>query len=265
MKEKKEENFFKKVLISIKDFERYPELASKNWNSIFSYLLKLLAIFAIIATISFIYLSLIGNEVQGDSNKTSVVLNLLQRIREEYPNANETFVYSGLFVITYISVYVAYIISVGIDVLLIGAFGYFTALMIRIHLKYSAMCKMAVHALTLPIILRAICILLKTFMNIRIQYFDVMYIAIAYIYMVAAILMIKSDIIKNQEELSKILQEQQRVREELERKEKEEKQRKEQEKKNERKDNDKDEKDKEDNKEENKDNDSKGEPEGENA
>ncbi len=123
-------------------------------------------------------------------------------------------------------------------------FGYFTAIILRMHLRFSAMCKISAYSLTLPIILNGIYLLLNTFLNFEIKYFEMMYIAIAYIYIITAILMIKSDIMKNQQELMKILQEQERVREELERKKEEEKQKEEEKKEKERK---KEKKEKEDN------------------
>ena len=54
-----------------------------------------------------------------------------------------------------------------------------------------------------------------------IKYFDVLYMAITCIYVIAAILIIRSDIIKQQIELSKIMQEQEKVRQEMARREQE--------------------------------------------
>ena len=114
---------------------------------------------------------------------------------------------------------------------MLGTFGYFTAIILRMHIKFTAMCKIAIYSLTLPIILNAIYVIVHTFANFEVKYFDVMYIAIAYIYIITAILMIKSDFIKNEKELTRILQEQEKIRQELERQkqqENEEKQKEEQ-------------------------------------
>ena len=78
------------------------------------------------------------------------------------------------------------------------------------------MSKIDVHSLTLPILLNALTILLYTFTGFKITYFDAMYMGIACIYIVAAILMIKSDVIKNQKELAKIIEEQLRIKMEME-------------------------------------------------
>ncbi len=58
MEDEKQESFFKKIIISIKDFEKYPMLAGKNWNVVLAYLLKLLAIFTAIVVIAFVYTTL---------------------------------------------------------------------------------------------------------------------------------------------------------------------------------------------------------------
>lgn len=55
MNKEKEKSFFKKLIISIKDFEKYPELASKRWGIVISYLIKLLAIFTIIVSYAITY------------------------------------------------------------------------------------------------------------------------------------------------------------------------------------------------------------------
>lgn len=63
-----------------------------------------------------------------------------------------------------------------------------------------------------------------------IKYFDILYMTIASIYVIAAILIIRSDIIKQQIELSKIMQEQEKVRLEIEEKERQKKEQEEKEK-----------------------------------
>ena len=73
---------------------------------------------------------------------------------------------------------------------------------------------MALHALTLPTILNLIYIIVNLYTGFNIEYFQVMYSAISYVYIITGILMIKADFIKKQLELNKILEEQQKIREE---------------------------------------------------
>ena len=265
MKEKKEDSFFKKVITSIKNFEEYPKLASRSWSVVLAYMLKLLAIFTIIAVIAFMFTVLNKTIVKSDginSEQQAILINNLRNhIAENFSNSNETIIYIVISIMAYIYMFGMYFVGISIDVILLGAFGYFTAIILRIHLKYTAMCKIAAHSLTLPIILNAICIIIQTFTTFEIKYFEAMYIGIAYIYIIAAILMIKSDIMKNQQELTKILQEQERVRQELE-KQKQEETEKEEQKKEEEKQRKKEKEQKNDEKQDEEDD---KEPQGENA
>lgn len=315
MNQEKEIAFFKKLIISIKDFEKYPELASKRWGMILSYLLKLLAIFVIVISFSFTYritqeiqtsLRYIKEEIpefvyqdgqlsmQIDSpimieNVDNLWIDMMiidtQEIKEEtiesykqklqkagngilllkekvfiktqvtegiieysyktlsqnyqlsdftkqevlqyFSGTNLILIYLGIFIILFIYLFLMYVISIWMDIIILGVFGFITALMMRLHLRFSAMCKIAIHSLTLPILLNAVAVLLETFTNFKIQYMEVMYMGIAYIYMVTAILMIKSDILKNQKELMKIIEEQEKVKQEMEREKEEEERQKE--------------------------------------
>ena len=271
MKEEKDISFYRKVITSIKYFEEYPKLASRSWGVVLAYMLKLLAIFTIIVTIAFTFSLISGKNLKSigvDGEQQEVLIDKLIENNVLNINKNSTEGFDSMvplisiFIITYVFAFLSCILSVTLDVVLLGAFGYFTAIILRLRLKYTAMCKIAVHSLTLPIILNAIYILIQTFTTFEIKYFQAMYVGIAYIYIITAILMIKSDIIKNQQELTKILQEQERVRQELERQKQEEEAKKEEERQEEEKQRQR-EKEKENDDEQNEENGK--EPQGENA
>lgn len=347
MKEEKEVSFFKKLIMSIKDFEKYPELASKSWIKVLNYLVKLLAIFTIVASFASVY-QLVGqiqtglnciendlpefvfanNELKMEQNepivyenmdklfstviidtitleeeainsykekiektdngivllkdrallKTQVTNGALEysysfiaenyqidefnkaQVLEYFSGRNLALIYIGIFIMISMYMFVLYFSSIWLDIVLLGALGFFTALTLRLHLRFSAMCKIAVHSLSLPILLNAIVILLDTFTNFRIDYFEIMYIGISYIYIITAILMIKSDIIKNQKELTRIIEEQARVRLELEKQKEEEEAKKEEQKREKQK-----EEQRKKEKKEQKDKNVGSEPQGENA
>lgn len=310
MPETKEISFFKKLIISITSFERYPELASKRGVEVFKYLLKLMAIFTfIVVAISthniikeinsaIIYLkqeipnfTFKDNELKFDNedkiqikNEDTLIDNLIidtrvlsneekdkniedikksingvlilkdriilktgivetgiieysyneisqkykienfnkEDVVQYFSKSNIVLIAIGIFIISYIYMLLIYITSVLIDALVLGGLGYITALILRLRLKYTAMIKMAIHSLTLPIILNLIYIIIKTYTGFEIKYFEVMYIAIAYIYIIASILMIKSDIIKKGQELAKIIEEQEKIKREMEKQKEEE-------------------------------------------
>ena len=121
-----------------------------------------------------------------------------------------------------------------LDMLELAILGWITTLVARIKMRFIAIYNMAAYALTLPMILNIIYIVINYFTKFTISYFQVAYITIAYIYLAATIFIIKDDFIKKQQEVEKIQQEQQKVREEI-LKQEEEKKEKQPEKKKEKK------------------------------
>ena len=132
----------------------------------------------------------------------------------------------GVFTVIFLYMFMMNFSSILVDILAFSAMGYLVTLITRIRIKYTAVYNIAAYALTLPIILNIIYFVVNSFTGFTIRYFQVMYIAVASIYIIAAILLIKSDVIKKQIELAKIIKEQDKVREELQRREEEEKERK---------------------------------------
>lgn len=122
--------------------------------------------------------------------------------------------YIMFFGILYFYMFAIYFITILIYALMLAILGRITSIILRIPMQYKAIFNMALHALTLPIILNLIYIIVNLFTGFEIKYFQVMYSAISYIYIVAAILLIKTDFMKRQQELSKIFEEQQKIREE---------------------------------------------------
>ncbi len=146
-----------------------------------------------------------------------------QDIVNTLSGSNVWILYITFFIIMYIYLLIIYLSTVLIDTLLYSLIGYIAGMFSGLRLKYSATYNIAAHALTLPIILNLVYMLVNLFTGYTIKYFDIMYIAITCIYIITAILMIKSDIIKKQMELSKIISEQEKVRAEMEKREQERK------------------------------------------
>lgn len=144
-----------------------------------------------------------------------------QDILSMLSGSNIWMLYIAFFITMYIYLFIIYFSTVLIDALLYSLLGYIAGVFSRLRLKYSATYNIAVHALTVPIILNLIYIAVNMLTGYIIKYFDIMYMAITSIYVVTAVLMIKSDVIKRQMELSKIISEQEKVKQELERKEQE--------------------------------------------
>ena len=359
----KENTFFGTVVNSIKNIEKYPEMATRPFTQIIKYFIILMLIFTLVATISSIYsvskdinecidyikndlpkfeysnkelkfeaenelkinpkryIDLIIINTKNITNeqidnykdeiskynigaillKDKIVIHMNnQYIDYSYENIQNTFnidkldkeilldylsggnlfkIYVIIFILTFISLYISYTLSIAIDIICFGLAGFVTALVLRIRLKLKAVFKIATYALTLPVILNLIYIIEQSIFGYEIKYFEIMYIAVTYIYVVSAILMIKSDLIKRGLELTRIIEEEQKVKEEMKNedqkekekekdkdKEKEEdKETKEKEEKNEEKLKDDEQKEQKDNNDKKDDDKSKDEPQGENA
>lgn len=132
-------------------------------------------------------------------------------------------IYIAFFIAMAIYLFIIYFSTVLVDALLYSVLGYITGIFSRLRLKYSATYNIAIHALTLPIILNLVYMIVNQLTGYTIKYFDIMYMAITCIYIITSILMIKSDMIKQQMELSKIISEQEKIRQELARQEQEKK------------------------------------------
>ena len=161
------------------------------------------------------------------------ITNLDKQSVLDYIYDNQSQVYISVAIVEFIYMFAIYLTSILMDTLVLALLGLIVSRIAGMKIKFSACFSMGVHALTLPIILNILYIILNAFTGYTIKYFQIMYTAISYIYMVAAILIIKSDYIKRQMELDKLKSEQEKVRAELDRQKEED--RKEEEKRKEEK------------------------------
>ena len=179
-----------------------------------------------------------------------------EQVIEFVTGTQMTSIYLGLFSILLMSAISVYFINTILNVVLVSIFGYLATLITKMKMRYVAILNMAIYSITLPTILQMVYVIVNQLFGIQIKYFDVMYILVSCIYMIAAIFILKSDFTKKQEQLSEVVEVQKQVKEEL--KENEEN-KQEPEKK-------KDKKKKEDKKQEEKEDGNEGqEPEGSNA
>lgn len=144
--------------------------------------------------------------------------------------------YSGFVLFVTMYMFIIYFISTLIDAFMLAILGFILARIIGIKIKFKATFNMGIYALTLPIILNLIYLVVNSFTGFTIRYFQWMYTTISYIYVIVAILIIKTDLINRQMELMKILEEQEKVKKELEERERREKEKKEREEHKENKD-----------------------------
>ena len=179
-----------------------------------------------------------------------------------YTNSNQVAtLYVSIFLTIFMYAFIMYLLTTLSNTIMLSFFGYITTLLARIKMRYVAIFNMSAYALTLSTILNILYIAVNIFVPFNMEYFQVMYVAVAAIYLVAAILILKTEIIKQQIELMKIAEAEEIIKKEMEEKEQQEKEEKE---KEERRKKDKQEEKKE-KKKTNKKDDLGSEPEGSNA
>ena len=102
-------------------------------------------------------------------------------------------------------------------------FALIVAKVCRISMNLKHCFNISIYALTLSIILSMLYNVAYIMLGFYTEYFRLVYLLISYVYVVAVILMIKSDLIKQQIELTKIVEVQKQVHEELKDSEEEDK------------------------------------------
>lgn len=306
-------NFFQKIIMSIRDFDKYLIFATEKASESFKYLFKIMLIFSIIVSMGFIYffynivqngkkyfneniktieyndnyltindgepliiendkfpiqyIEINTSQVEEDyiyngkpqlydtailvlndkiliknpiynskvmsfsyeeiSNKYNIENFNKEQLINYISEFNKPILYIGVYISLFIYTFLAYTISTLFDIAILTLLGYIIARMAKIRLKINATFGISVHALTLPLVLNLIYIIVNLFTGFTIRYFQWMYTTISYIYIIVAILMIKTDIINTQIELAKIVQEQEKVKQEIEQQDNEDKQEKE--------------------------------------
>lgn len=316
-KEKEKLSFFKKILISIKDFEKYGIFIKESIGQTILYIVLLILLFTIILTCatskklidsSNSYMSKLKekiysityeddnifinedkkleiadseliqgkllintsnlNEEEIDSyrkeldkeNNLIVILKDRLFIKNEVNSLNTQITYSdiaknneksvelfksiidnwnndkfnvniniSLILGFFIVCYYIYILDALTNALILAITCYITSKLLKLKMKFASAFSISTHAITLPIILNLIYVIIRFFTNFEIPYFNVMYYGIAYVYIITTLFMLKSDNIKMQIDLQKIMEVQEQIKEELEKKEREEKEQKEKE------------------------------------
>lgn len=163
---------------------------------------------------------------------------------EYFESLNIVSMCASLYFIIFIYLFIVYFISILMDILILWILAYLVSKLSKLNLKAAPSFSVAVHAITLSLVLNIAYIILNLLTGINVKYFGLMYNLISYIYVIVAVLMIKTDFINRQIELMKLANEQEKVKAELE-KEKEKKDKEEKENKPEKKEKKKEKKEKE--------------------
>ena len=136
------------------------------------------------------------------------------------------------FIVVLFTIYVYQIVSIFMDWIIIAIFAAIAAKLFKVNMKFKNSFNISIYALTLSIILSMLYNIMYYLTGFYIEYFRIIYLLISYVYVVAVILMMKSDLLKQQAEVAKIVEVQKEVHKELNEQEDEEKENKKTEKDN---------------------------------
>ena len=129
---------------------------------------------------------------------------------------NQVNMYITTFIMIYFYMFILYLFSALLDALLLAILGYIIARLIKINIRFDATLKLGIHSLTLPMVLNIIYVIINGLTGFVVQYFQFMYTAISYIYIITTIFMIKTDYIKRRMDLQKIQSQQAQIKMEME-------------------------------------------------
>ena len=271
-------SFFKRIKMSVFDFDKYHIIASEGLGRAMMYLVKLILIFALILSIATIikFSQLLDNATEFLSNnvpnfyfennqfiidsnedvkienheytdfliiltnsetysedeirdfdglvitftKNNVLFkqqNSTSIITQSYEELNNTIdisqinkeyivnmtkgesaytILANIFAVIFISTFLTYFLTAILDTIALSLLGFIVSRLIRVPFKYGALYSLSISAITLPVILNGIYLVVNMFTGFVIPYFQIMYTLISYVYLIAALLIMRSEIIK---------------------------------------------------------------------
>lgn len=209
---KKEQEFFGKVIIDTNQngekIDEYINEIPEGSNGVIVLKNKIvLKLAGIDGIITYNYEDLVKSLGVSEFKKEDII---------NYVNSTQMMsIYLSIFSLLLMSAITTYFINVILIVAIVSIFGYLATLITKMKMRYIAILNMAIYSITLPTILNIIYIIINQAFGIQIKYFDVMYILVSCIYMIAAIFILKSDFTKKQEQLSKVIEVKKQVEDEI--------------------------------------------------
>jgi hypothetical protein len=240
--ENKKISFIKRLKRAIFNVELYADFATEKISVAIKFFVKLVLILSVILGVVYTYkvLTILNNQQELDilysQLQTQNVMNsneINQSIDAIKQNSNS---YIAIAVTFALVIFIQFLGFGFWDILILSVFAIIVTMMSRMKIKYKALFIISLYALTLSTILKYIYAIANILVNINVEYFSIAYDVISYIYIIAAILIIKSDFINQTIELNRIYKEEEKIREEL-KEEEQEADNKEKKKKDETKDN----------------------------
>lgn len=123
---------------------------------------------------------------------------------------------SIIYIENLITLFITEFIQLFLDMIMVAIFGSIACSFARVRCPGKTLVILAIYSVTFPNILHASYMVLNLLTGFYIKYFSIFYMLISCVYIFTAIFMIKSDIIRQQQELQMIAEVQKQVKEEAE-------------------------------------------------
>ena len=131
----------------------------------------------------------LGNTIDLNEINKDYIVNM-------FSGENSYNILANIFAVIFISTFLTYFLTAILDTIALSLLGFIVSRLIRIPFKYGALYSLSISAITLPVILNAIYLIVNMFTGFVIPYFQIMYTLIAYVYLIATLLIMRSEIIK---------------------------------------------------------------------
>lgn len=103
---------------------------------------------------------------------------------------------ANVFAVVFVSIFLTYFMTGILDTIALSLLGFIITRIIRLPLKYGAIYSISISAITLSVIINLIYMITNLFTGFVIPYFQIMYTLVSYVYLIAVLLIMRSEIIK---------------------------------------------------------------------
>lgn len=114
-------------------------------------------------------------------------------------------IYTLIFIYISIILFIIYFVSMLLDILALAVLGLIITKLVRLPLRFYSVFAIAVASTTLPIVLNLLYLVANIFLNFTMPQFQVMITLVSYIYLIAGILILRSNLKKGTTSLSEKL------------------------------------------------------------
>lgn len=151
-----------------------------------------------------------NNILLKQANSTSIITQSYEEISNTFDvnQLNKEFILNyangengytllaNVFAVVFVSIFLTYFMTGILDTIALSLLGFIITRIIRLPLKYGAIYSISISAITLSVIINLIYMITNLFTGFVIPYFQIMYTLVSYVYLIAVLLIMRSEIIK---------------------------------------------------------------------